>query len=309
MNLCNDNFPDIYSKEDIDNLMKEYPGYDPAYVCLFAAPGAKAIKEFVENLYKECKTYLDDDFVSDLKTHFSQRSWELYLAGTLSDLDFNIGAHKSFGPDFNLYDEQENTIAWIEAVAPQKGDGQDKVPLMPIGFAAGVPEKELLLRLTSVLDIKLKGYNAYLKSGLVKENEPYIIAINRSELEHVDPTIPLILKCLFEIGDLTIKMKVGEEGAGGSSTSWTIRPDVTKANGSQIPMSFFKNPDNAGISAIIYCTKSISNSPRDKGEIGEDLVLVHNPLACNPLPSNFLLVGEEWKVNDEVLSKIKERKK
>src|SRR5260370_689544 len=64
-------------------------------------------------------------------------------------------------------------------------------------------EDKMLLRLMNGLDKKsgVKGYCKYVKQGVVRIDDPYIIAINRSKLEHVDPQVPLILKCLFGLGD------------------------------------------------------------------------------------------------------------
>ena len=91
---------------------------------------------------------------------------------------------------------------FIEAVACKKGDSADAVPDMVVAekpediTVQDVPHDEMLLRLSSSLFYKAKKYKDFINT----KNKPYIIAVNKGALEHLDPQIPLVLKCLFGLG-------------------------------------------------------------------------------------------------------------
>jgi len=71
---------------------------------------------------------------------------------------------------------------------------------MVFNDVADLPKDQMLLRFTSGLADKYKRYCNYVEQDVVETGDPYIIAINRSKLEHLDPQIPLILKCLVRLG-------------------------------------------------------------------------------------------------------------
>ena len=209
----------------------------------------------------------------------------------------------------NLKDKSR--ITWIEAVAATKGTGADKVPNLVYRVARPVPVDEMQLRLSEALDAKFKKYCSALKEGIVKENEPYIIAIDRSGLEYIDPMMPMILKVLFGIGDPVRRFPVPEHGRRQSPEpehSWSAKHTVEKLNGKEISMPFFEDKIHAGISAVIYSTRGILNSPRTTEEMGEDLVIVHNHHARNPLSEGFPPFGSEYRVVGEYVNNTRERK-
>jgi len=63
-------------------------------------------------------------------------------------------------------------------------------------------------------------------------------------------------------------------------------------------MNFFEDETHNGISAVIYCNAHLINSPLVPTKMGENFVVVHNPLAKNPLPTGFFPFGEEWIKDD-----------
>jgi hypothetical protein len=310
MNLFSDNFGIAKSDEDIASLQNQFPHYDPGYICQGAANTRQKVKAWMEDLWKQYEPYADTQFLEDFKRQFAQRSWELYLGTTLINRNLKLGTHKNSGADFDILSEDgSKRLTWIEAVAVKKGDGTDQVPKTTYGLVVDIPEEKMLLRLANALDKKFKNYQLQLKSGSVKPTESYVIAIDRSDLEHVDTDAPLILKVLFPIGDLTIKVPIGEGMPENPETFWSTRTHINKQSGQGVPMFFFENHEHAGISAVIYSKDTILNSPRLSQEMGENFFIVHNPHAINPLPDNFFPFGAEYKASDGEVKKIRKLKK
>ncbi len=179
---------------------------------------------------------------------------------------------------------------------------------MAHGIVTDVPEEKMLLRISNALDKKFKKYQTELVNKIVKDSESYVIALNRSPLDHVDPGLPLILKALFGIGHQALRIMVGGVRQENPESFWTGRPKIGKRSGNDVPMLFFEDEEHAGISAIIYCADNILNSPRLPEEMGENFVVVHNPLAKKPLQDGFFPFGDEHRAKGDYIKKIRERK-
>ena len=295
--LFSDNFAIVSTNEELQLLQNQHPNYDPAYVCQSALLQRQDIKDWIESLWELYKPYAEPSFWQEFKHQFAQRAWELYLGVTLLNNGFELKKQIINAPDFSVV-KDDTTLAWIEATAANKGSSNDKVPDMMLGAVIDVPEEKMLLRLTNALNTKKDKFENYLKQGTVSKNEPCVIAINRSQLGHVDPPIPLILKALFPIGHQTLHIMVHGKRQKNPELSWSYRPEVAKKNDEKVPMNFFQNPDNQIISAIIYCEDNILNSPKSPEKMGENFTIVHNPLAKNRLPKNFLNLGTTYVVQD-----------
>lgn len=307
MKLFSDNLPPVKNDEGIALLKNQFPQYDLGYICQATAVSRSDVKNWIEDLWQQYEPYADKQFPEDFKRRFMQRSWELYLGTTLLNRGFKLGAHKDFGPDFDAHLQNGERLAWIEAVATEKGDGPDKVPEIVHGVVMAVPEKEMLLRIANALDKKFKQYQARLENKIVQNSDPYVIAINRSDLEHPESNIPLIIKVLFPIGHLALRIMVDGKRAEKPESFWTTKLKIDKHSGKEVPTLFFEEKEHEGISAVIYCIDSILNSPQNSKEMGENFVTVHNPLAKNPLPNGIFPFGDEYKAKGGFINKIRHR--
>lgn len=306
--LFSEEFPSVNSDKEFDKLCADFSKYDPGYLCQATYSLRKHTKDWMEKLWLQYKPYADIQFRTDFRHQFTQRAWELYLGATLLNRGFDLGKHRNSGPDFDLRNATGKRIAWIEAVTATQGNGADRVPDIAYGAVSSVPVEKMVLRIANSLYVKYKKYCSDRESGLVSENDPYVIAIDRSELGHGDALLPLILKALFGIGDLALRMRVGGESVEEPERFWTSLPSLEKTNGQIIPMLFFENPEHSGISAVIYTKDHVINSPRNSNEMGENFVVVHNPLAKNPLLRGIFPFGEEYIAEDGFIKKIRESK-
>ncbi len=295
---------------DLEELLKQYPPpeYDPLYVCLATRVDFEEKRQWIEAKWKEYQQFADKDFASEFKKHLRQRAWELSLGITLHKRwtlqpEFK-SKHKGAGPDFKTLcnvSEVAQTV-WIEAIAVEKGKSINKVPEMVLNGVACLPEDKMLLRLTNGLDEKYRKYVKYVENNVVGTDDPYVIAINRSELEHLDPQLPLILKCLFRLEHQVLFVGSGRL-LNDTERFWTIRDQIMK-NGSPISMGFFDDPKYSGISAVIYVVTDIINSPLLSEEMGDNFTIILNPHAKNPLPEELLTFGKIWrKEGDQIILK------
>jgi hypothetical protein len=297
MSLFSDKFPDITQDEDIVTIAKQL-GYDPGYVCQCGVVLRQKTKLWMEDLWKQYEPYADHHFQSEFKKQFTQRSWELYLGTSFLNRGFELGKHKNDGPDFELI-KHGHRVAWVEAIAVRPGNGVDKVPEVVYGMTMSVPEEEMLLRVASGLDTKRRKYFTDLQKGLISPDDPYVIALDRSELGHVETPPSLILKALFGIGHMTLSFPVPQVGQKSRKSKpksgWSMRPELTKRSGKPVRLLFFQDHSNEGISAVIYSVNHIIGAPRDPKEMGNHFIVVHNPYARNPLPSAAIPFGETYR--------------
>lgn len=281
--------------------------YDPAYICQSVIKRRQAAKEWIESLWLQYKQYADINFCSSFKKHFTPRSWELYLGSTLLNRGYRLENHHSHCPDIKLKYNQMNKeqIVWIEATIASRGTTEDCVPAIKPGVGGCVPIEQMTIRLANALNGKYQAYTRYIKDHIVNIDDICVIAINSSDFGH--PTgwqYPLILKNLFGIGELVMTFPIDRESATEPCSHWSTIDDIKKMNGSPVPTNFFIDPTHSNISAIIYCDDNILNSPTDPEKMGENFIIVHNPLAKNLLPLNFFKFGEEWAVVGNEIKKL-----
>lgn len=300
--LFNENLGTASDDKQLAQLKEKFNFYHPSYIALATMTTRPDFRDWLESLWIQFEPHADTNFHSEFKKQFNQRAWEMHMGSVLLNRGYNLGNHTNIGPDFKI--PFKNKSVWVEAIAIEKGDGQDKVPDIVYGKAIDVPEKEMLLRLTAGLREKHRKYLTYLRDDLVDQDDPFVIAIDRSPLEHMDAQIPLILKCLFAIGHQVFFLNRDKPQSRTEGSTWSAREKINKISGSEIGMLMFRDASFEGISAVIYCTQNILNSPQDFSHMGENFVIVHNPFAKNPLPYNFFKFGDVWKQDGDQLKRI-----
>ena len=300
--LFSENLGTAFNRTQLAKLKRKFSSYHPSYVAISTMTTRPEFKIWLESIWELYEPYADSNFTNEFKKQFNQRAWELHLGSTLIYKGYALGSHSNAGPDINIPYKSRNV--WVEAIAVEKGDTPDKVPDIVYGKAMDVPEKEMLLRLTAGLREKYRKYLNYLKDGIVAQDDPFVIAVDRSPLEHMDAQIPLILKCLFAIGHQVLYIKKDKPQPKTDGSTWSAREKVTKISGSVVEMLMFRDASYEGISAVIYCPWNILNSPRDSQKMGDNFVIVHNPFAKNPLPDKFFKFGDTWKQEGGQIKKV-----
>lgn len=278
--------PLVDNNEKLNLVKALYPDYDPYYI---ASGCIKDRREEFDKMWKTFRPLADKNFLSDLRKHFHQRTWEMYLGNILIKNRLDVSSINE-GPDFVINKDKENEI-FIEAVACERGTAEDAVPEMFIAnksekmIAQNIPHDEMLLRLANSLDSKYKKYKDFVE----EKRKPYVIAINRGDLQHVDMDTYLIFKVLFGLGYLSLNIPLG---GGMATNSWTRREYIKKKNGEKVSMTFFEKEEHNIVSAVIYSYKDVLNHPE---VIGSDCIVVHNPKAKFPLGFDTFSFLQQYK--------------
>jgi len=260
-------------------------------------------KDFIENLYSEYDPYADLNFKEEITRHFHQRLWEMYLACAFLRKKFEIVPRtqrsKAGGPDICIKDPHGNL--WIEAVAPERGSGQDAVP--EISSSSGsflVPEKEIILRYRTAIKEKHEKYQKYLCKGILKDEDRYVIAINGGHvpyafLEEEDKDeVPLPVKVVFPCGDpQTVN---DNETLEIISSQYEYRPNIIKKNGEPVSTMIFLDKEYDGISALLF---SVVDAVSSASVLGHDFIIIHNPVAKNRILPGYMNIGKEFWINDK----------
>lgn len=227
---------------------------------------------------------------------FWSRTWEMVLYHHLRTLTSDISSAPA-GPDFRVM--IASTPVYIEAVTPDPS-GLPAEWLSPTpGTAYSFPHEQILLRWTNALSTKRAQFDQWLKDGRIDERTPTVIAVNSCRLSRYPEETgitqwPFPCEAVFPIGPLAVQFDI-ETGKFGQPYQ-SARFSVTKRNGSSVPTDSFLNPAYAGVSAVLGCATCHS----DGGS--PPMVVVHNPLARNPLPPGLLGATTEYiarQVGDE----------
>ncbi|WP_067564239.1 hypothetical protein [Halofilum ochraceum] len=271
---------------------------DPAYINLRDSDSdpARAARELTESLWLRYSPYADDHFLDCIPHEFDERFWEMYLTCSLLELGFDVHCPKP-GPDILI--EADGGRVWIEAVTPTSGalGHPDAIPEPQFGKAGRVPEEQILLRMRSAIQGKYETkYREYRDKGVIGPDDSYVVAVNGCQLHHAiaDDYPPWIAKAVFPIGGLQVALD--RESLEVAETSYQYRGVVEKCSGSSVSTDIFLDQDYRDLSGVLYSKVDAGNPT---ARMGDDFILVHNPLANMPLDAGLLGCGKELAVRVE----------
>lgn len=259
-------------------------------------------KEILELMWEKYEPFADNQFQIEIRNQFHARYWEMYLGYTLLLLGFNLKKKKyQIGPDLEI--DSINGIV-IEATTSSGGTGEDSIKMEKLNPGETewcfVPDNQIILRYRSSIEDKFKKLTKYISNGIIDDNQPFIIAINGRHVPYsiLDDEPPNIIKALFPIGNPFVTLdkdfnKIIKQG-------YHYQPKISKKNQEQISTKIFLDPSYASISGIIFSNSDIFNFPN---VIGMDLILIHNPLATNPLNFGWLQIGREYWIENSLLKR------
>lgn len=278
----------------------QYPELDDIYL---ATGCIEERKQLIEDLWNDYAPYADSNFLVEAKSkdRFNERSWELYLGATLLRRGYTLHPHKGEGPDFNIK-TQDGLDVWVEATAPGRGVA-DPVPPRPqirpgeIYSGGGSIEegaRPKVLRITQAILDKQRQYENHVRKGIVKEGDPYIVAINGHDFSGIAEHQDYLVRWAFFAGGL-IQYKLLANGELDKPTL-AYSPKVekrTEGGVGEIECGLFTDDRYKDISAVIFTMDHVINAPRE-APIGSNLIYARNPYARNKLPDRFWKIGREW---------------
>ncbi len=215
--------------------------------------------------------------------------------------------HKEPGPDFRL--EHGGKTIWIEVITPlPMGIPIEWLEHQP-GNVVSFPADAVLLRWTAAIKEKMekllgnptKGKVGYLGSGIVQEEDAYVIAVNGlllrgggfgkggglPQFEGISQ-FPLAVEATCAVGPYSItfdKTTLAQVAAGHSH-----RPSLRRPKGADVPADTFHDPNFAPLSAVWGVDIGYGSTLHTS----QPMAVVHNPLAKNPIPFRLLPAQEEF---------------
>lgn len=235
--------------------------------------------------------------------------WELFLAATIRAAGYRLWRKRQpDGPDL-AFEFAENSVAWIEAVAPGPGDPErnpDYVPELPMDVVSEVPTNKIVLRITGALATKYHVIRNYRRSGQLGAHDPVVIAINGHHATNWrgDGHPSFIERACFGAGSLTLGInRQGQVVDRFLASQSTLR----RSSGAVCKTTFFADRDEprTEISAVVFGLNDIVNNTGVVGQrLGSELITVHNPFAANRLPLGFLGTGRSVTADFDALGAI-----
>lgn len=297
--LFTDDFPLINTDEELESAKKQYPNYHSYYVTTGCI---KERRNYFEELWENFKPYADKKFLSEIKKQFHQRSWEMYMANIFLKQHISIANKKEKAQLMPFFAEDEGPDLilekkiYIECVACEKGSKpDDSVPSFKYDFSVqSIPEDKMLLRITQVFVDKYKQYKKWAQERDFDKNKPFIIAINSGMLDFPQEYLgfPLIVKALFGLNNLAISRN-GER-------SWTWQESISKKNGGNIRLQYFRDDKYKEISGVIFSPKTILNMD----ESGNNCFFINNPFAQNPVVEKYFSFMKQVKADKTKITKL-----
>lgn len=257
-----------------------------------SGPYEVAARLLAENLWVKYHSYADHHFLVEIRKEFNARFWEMYLACTLMDNGYKI-SHIDEGPDIRI--DHDATIIWIEAVTPTSGDPikPDSVPDMRMNVAQEIPDRQITLRYCSVIKDKyFDKYCRYVTDGIISKDDCYVIALNgcRIPWPHSDYEPPRIVRSVLPFGWQVVTINTITHKV--VKRSHQYRAYLSKESGSQVDTNIFVKPEYKHISAVMFSNVDVANPTP---VMGDDFIIVRNPLALRPLPEDFPKIGREYR--------------
>lgn len=291
----------VLSMTLFDALKTRYP-HDSEKSQLIRQRLEEACTEFVSSGYGD-RNALQKICSADDSQYWQQMS-EVLIATELLKEKIRI-THPAKGPDFVFADGDRKV--WIEVICPEpRGISDDWTKHIP-GIAVSLPHEAILLRWTAAIKEKAEkllgkdGTYGYLSKGVVGPNDAYVIAVNGRLLRGFNGGLPELVgisqfpyavEATLALGPLQVL--IDRTSLQAMESSYQFRPLVRKANGIDVPADTFFDPKFAPVSAIWAVDLD------EQILIGElrPMVVVHNPLATNPVGRNVLPAQSEYSAVD-----------
>lgn len=259
----------------------------------------KYARVFTESLWSTYRPFADPHFLEDAKHQFLQRFWEMYLACALLERGVQLMRVGSEGPEF--YFMCDGRRIWVEAIAPGPGDGPDRVIEPKSGDRYTVPEEKILLRFTNALVEKQQRYEVALRKGIVQPEDQMLLAINSRGIPHAPygAEVPFVLKAFLPLGPLSFVLD--PETMDIKDSYHQFRDRIVKAGGAPVATTSFLNPEFAAFCAVLHSGVDCANHPP---KLGDEFLVLHNPMACHPLPRRFFSWCRQFELNGESLNEL-----
>jgi hypothetical protein len=279
-------------------LFASGPATDTSYINLRDGKTERtlAARDFAERLWAEYSEFADPNFLKEIRRDFHARFWEMYLTCSLREGEAKRGYHLSCpkpGPDILL--ESDGRRLWVEAVTATDGAPglPDSVVEPNPGGSGRIPEEKIVLRYTNAMREKYKKYLQYLRHGIIRGTDAFVIAINAARLSYrwarAANDAPRFLKALYPLGpyQLLLDKRTGKIVGSGNEP----RFQIAKASGAEVPVQAFLDRRYRAISAVLC---SFADAGSYGGALGFDFEVALNPMSRCPIMKDEIPARHAW---------------
>ncbi|KAB8040847.1 hypothetical protein GCL60_02660 [Silvanigrella paludirubra] len=242
---------------------------DCAYCFNRFHPDREDFRNWINDIYQNFIKYCPEDekkFLEESRKNgkFNSRLWEIYTFYVLNKTGYIFEKTNKEGPDILI--KHDNINIWIECVASQSGNNENKIKDSPIGTVY-IPQtdEDYLLRISESFNSKAEKISKYKERGIILENDLVVIAINTGSLNKDIQTkefangFPLIVNACFGIGDLTYSIPIEDQDQP-ISRCYQKKDQIFKKNGTPINIDYFNSNKYNIISGVLYTNKSVFDS-------------------------------------------------
>ena len=243
----------------------------------------RADRARLEAMWSRYYRYADRHFKGEISTNFVQRYWEMAVTLALLDSGFSV-ASTDEGPDVVVNHADGRPAAYVEAIAPNGGKGDNKVS-EPQDRVLWVPHDDIILRYTNAIYSKLNQYRKWKAKGSIDPSLPYVIALNERAIpmSESEANPPRLVQALYGIG--TAFVTLDPTSLATVASGFKTKKASKKKNGSDVLLDGFITERLTEVSAILFACAPINCIPNDIRKI---MSLAHNSRALNPLPKGWL---------------------
>jgi type I restriction enzyme S subunit len=255
-------------------------------------PNDSKLREYIRNLYKNNHEFLDKDFVQKFqKNNFYSALWELALVSWLrTHDDIHLLEHKSEGADFRTSYKgiemhfEATSINFNHNKNKQTTDIKEATEPLQTQIRSAIRSKCENYRNSGT-----SNYHCWLRKGLIKSNNPFILAIDITQVDQLSYlSIPTTyIGTVLPVGNFSIVIdKTTGKKIGNYFCQY--KDSIHKPNGAMVSTDIFLQDQFSHVSAII-----ISRFHNHPDYINKIMMLIHNPLATNPLPQKLFKTDYE----------------
>lgn len=229
-------------------------------------------------------------------------TWEMLLANMLLDAEFElVKATSTDQPDLCVLHNE--TKIWIECSIPERGDSSSSNSVPETIFDGEFHEVDMdknTLRFSSAIWEKKQQHDRWVKEGICKADEPYIVALHGKELQFQvhNSSLPDILRALYGVGDAVWAYNGDDNTL--EDGGYLPKPFIEKQTGdgsTNIPTTCFLHEQFNTISGVFFSKHwygHYSSSPQT--------CYVKNINTRNDTEISFADLAQEYSYTDSTIS-------
>ncbi len=264
---------------------KEVSGAHAVFKHLRDSKLCKRDREVIEELWDCFQPLADSKFMSEFQRDTPSRIWEMRLGCALLGIGFKVSS-EDHGPDLRV---KAPCLFELEAVAPEEGDDENRVPRLGEGGISSTIGLKLRWRYFRAFEKKADKFRKYRQKRVIEQKVPLVIAISGSKIpeaywQDTNP-IPSLLGLCF-----------GKFASSSHDPALKLYAAHSDDNPDE-PLNVFRPGEQnyADISAVLASAIDIKNSWEVHGlGAGRDFMVIHNPNATVPLPQGTIPLGREF---------------